>query len=456
MKTRIFTILTALLLACVASAQGIQDMFFPVLTVDRGWMKVSLDIPSDNMKLKSCETLIITPYIATSNEVTDLRSIAIFGRRNHIQYERGNYFSDILPENAYRNGKLPDTILYADSIPSPKAADGAQCGVRLEKFGCAHAMTGDPIDMPGLSIWHTPTSGMETAALTLADISGMVEFIQPVTESVKTRSFTGRANVEFEVNQVVLIEDFRKNYSELSTIKSGIDSVRNDPDVNVSSIEICGYASPEGGYANNDRLAGGRAKAVVDYVEALCEMQKGTIRARHVPEDWAGLRRWVEVSNLSSRDAILAIIDDTTLSPDEKDAKIKRRHPSDYEILYRTVYPSLRHTDYTVEYTVRTYSDPQEILRVMKTRPGNLSEEEFFIAAQSLEPGSPEFNEVFDIAVRIYPDNETANLNAANAALLRRDIAAAERYLAKAGSSPQAQKARKALQTLKTHDAASR
>jgi hypothetical protein len=37
-----------------------------------------------------------------------------------------------------------------------------------------------------------------------------------------------------------------------------------------------------------------------------------------------------------------------------------------------------------------------------------------YLVAQTYEPGSPEFNEVFDIAVRLFPDDETANLNAAS------------------------------------------
>ena len=59
-----------------------------------------------------------------------------------------------------------------------------------------------------------------------------------------------------------------------------------------------------------------------------------------------------------------------------------------------------------------------------------------------MEPGSNEFNEVFETAVRIYPDDETANLNAANAAMSKGDFTAASAYLSKAGNSPQAVYAR--------------
>ena len=45
----------------------------------------------------------------------------------------------------------------------------------------------------------------------------------------------------------------------------------------------------------------------------------------------------------------------------------------------------------------------------------------------------------------MYPDDETANLNAANAAMRRGDNAGAKNYLAKAGDSPEAVYARGAL-----------
>ena len=45
----------------------------------------------------------------------------------------------------------------------------------------------------------------------------------------------------------------------------------------------------------------------------------------------------------------------------------------------------------------------------------------------------------------MFPNDETANLNAANAAMRRGDLARAERYLAKAGDSAEAVYARGAL-----------
>ena len=101
------------------------------------------------------------------------------------------------------------------------------------------------------------------------------------------------------------------------------------------------------------------------------------------------------------------------------------------------IYPSLRHSDYTIAYTVRAF-DVQEAKRLLYTRPQLLSLDEMFRIAATYEIGSLEFKEVFDIAVRLFPDDETANLNAALIAVSEQNFPRAERYLEKAGDTPEA------------------
>ena len=71
-----------------------------------------------------------------------------------------------------------------------------------------------------------------------------------------------------------------------------------------------------------------------------------------------------------------------------------------------------------------------------------MSLNEFYLAAQTCEPGTDPFNEIFETAVRMYPDDEVANLNAANSAMQKGDLKSAGRYLQKAGESPEALYAR--------------
>lgn len=155
------------------------------------------------------------------------------------------------------------------------------------------------------------------------------------------------------------------------------------------------------------------------------------------PEDWDGLREYVVKGNLDNSDAILKIIDDKTLNPDAKEWKIKSTYPADYRFMLDSWYPALRHSDYVITYSVRPFS-VEEAKQVIRTKPQQLSLEEMYMVAQTYEPGSREFNEVMETAVRMYPDDPTANINAACTRMEYGDLQGAKHYLAKAGNSPQA------------------
>ena len=101
----------------------------------------------------------------------------------------------------------------------------------------------------------------------------------------------------------------------------------------------------------------------------------------------------------------------------------------------------MRRSDYVVTYVIRGFN-VQEAREIIRTQPQKLSLQEMFAVAQSYEPGSPDFNHVFDVAVRLYPDDSVANLNAANALLQAGLTEQALPYLDKAGNTPEAQNAR--------------
>ena len=71
------------------------------------------------------------------------------------------------------------------------------------------------------------------------------------------------------------------------------------------------------------------------------------------------------------RSEILGMID-SRLDPDAKEAKIKRTYPEEYRFLLQNCYPALRHTDYRIDYTIRSFSDVEEIKRIMQTQPQKL------------------------------------------------------------------------------------
>ena len=127
------------------------------------------------------------------------------------------------------------------------------------------------------------------------------------------------------------------------------------------------------------------------------------------------MEKRIESSSIADKEEWLAIIRDSEPADlDRKEWKLKQL-PSYREVL-NTIYPALRHSDYTVEYHIRNFTTDE---------------------AQTYEVGSESYNEVFEIAVRLYPDDPISNLNAANTALLNRNATAARRYLTKAAEGPE-------------------
>lgn len=69
---------------------------------------------------------------------------------------------------------------------------------------------------------------------------------------------------------------------------------------------------------------------------------------------------------------------------------------------------------------------------MLGTNPRYLSLDEMYRIANSYPADSEEFRRVFEIAVRTYPNDPIANLNAAAMALSQKDTLQAKMYLDKA------------------------
>ena len=261
----------------------------------------------------------------------------------------------------------------------------------------------------------------------------LLAYRTPEAEAVKARSIEGKAFLDFPVNKITIYPDYRNNPRELAAIRATIESVKDDPYATITEVWIKGFASPEGTYANNTYLAENRAKALRDYVKSLYRFEHATFSVDFEPEDWEGLEKRLEEMNLPDKAELLAIIrNPEPRDMDKKELKLKTLNGgTSYKILLRDIYPALRHSDYVVKYHIRNFT-AEEAKSLIYTDPKKLSLNEMFMVAQLFEAGSEKYNEVFEIAVRMFPDDPVSNLNAANTAIRTGQLDRAESYLAKA------------------------
>lgn len=438
MKRTIFILATLLGMTGMseAVAQDTKDIL-PGVSVENfnmnrngKYLTVTMDIDLSELDVNSNRAVLLTPRLANGTDSIDLPSVGIYGRRRYYYYIR-NGISTISgkTEKSFKASDKPEQLEYDNHTPYEEWMDGATLKFHRSDWGCCREILAE---YEGLLGRHREAFFPELV------------FVQPKAEIMKSRSLSGSAYIDFPVDRTVIYPDYRRNTVELGKIQATIDSVRNDRDVTIMSVWLKGFASPESPYKHNTELAIGRTAALKKHIRQLYHFADSIILTDYEPEDWEGLRRYVEQSNINHRKEILSLID-SDMEPDAKEAKIKRTYPKEYRFMLQHFYPALRHTDYRIDYNIRTFSDVEEIKRIMAEQPQKLSLNEFYLVAGKYEPGTDEFTDVFETAVRMFPNDEVANLNAANAAIRRDDFAAARRYLNRAGDSAEAVYARGAL-----------
>lgn len=413
-----------------------------------GDLRLSADIILDDMKLKRNSQVYITPVLEDkSGNSAVLPALLVNGHAMQIAYERGIVSSE---RNVFRavkrnNGKS-QTVSYIASVPLSKWMWNHDATVRwaVDTCGCGHlygSLAGEP-EMLNLN----PASRMRVA------------FVTPAVTELPVMVHEGRTQVKFELSESKLhAEPYTcgngqkiDNRAALKIIDDSIAYALSDNNVEIAKIKICGYASPDGPYLNNQQLSTDRSRALSEYIAARHKLPAEKSEFDAVAENWAGFREIVKDSRALSagqRDDLLALIDRPTYGPADYDAKEKElRTDPKYAGLFNDVilsewFPQLRATKFEISTRLKPLTD-EELAKVMRRTPEKMSLSQMFRVARLYPEGSEEFNEAIATALRYYPDDETANLNAAVASLKNGNTDKARSLLDKAGNSPEAENAR--------------
>lgn len=385
-------------------------------------LKVNALIDLTNVDLGSCNSIVLYPTVVDdNNNKAILPEVIVDGRRRHILFERAPK-KDIYTELQRKNGAV-QTVDYQGETSYSNWMDNGRLIMVMDKCGCG----GKPVESAQVdlnSLKKTPfyTNWMPELG-----------YIVPPTE-VKYRAEKGKAFLDFPVNKTTINPNYRQNPSELESIRNTINKVKNDSNLTITHITIHGFASPEGSYANNERLASGRAQSLKQYVSRLYNFKDSIFTVNSTAEDIEGMNNFIATSNSEFKsDAQNIMADGKNADIQEKELK-KIGNGNLFSFLVSECFPALRRSEYEVDYKVRPYS-VSEGKTLLKTHPQQLSLQEMYQIAKSYPAGSDEYNETFDIAARLFPDDPIANLNASSVALSKRDLDGAKKFLAKANQS---------------------
>ena len=397
-------------------------------------VSVTMDLNLDKVKLSGNRGLIYTPTILNDNDTLRLPSVEVMGSKRYIYYQRNHKTATENPLIvAKRNNGEAQTLHYACSVPYEDWMKNSQFAIGHDACGCNQTLLADGILTPEGDALRKPANLYHAYA-------------QPKAEAQKVRRENGSAKLNFVVNKWDIVPSLGNNAKELENIAQTISLVNDDSDVTITKITLHGYASPDGKYAGNEKLAKNRTQSLYQRLASSYNIDPKLYKVESTAEDWDGTLQYVNAHDIPQKEAALQIIK-SSMKPDEKEKALAAKTPEAFRYLINNVWPGLRRTDYTIEYDVRAFN-LEEARKVITTRPQKLSLEEMYMVANSYPKGSEEYNNVFDTAVKMFPEDQVANLNAAYAAIERGDKVSAEKYLKKAGNSGEAENARGCLDVL--------
>jgi outer membrane protein OmpA-like peptidoglycan-associated protein len=287
-----------------------------------------------------------------------------------------------------------------------------------------------PVPVPTVIVPVPVPTPVPTAATEVYHPTFTASFVTPTVEEIKVREEAGSLFLEFTSGSATITPSFRNNPSELQKIHSQLEAAIRDPHTDITGISLTGHASIEGTYASNLTLSERRATALKNHVRAIHSLPDRLFTVRGAGEDWATLDSLVAASNMPDKYRILEIIRGTAIFDGREKQLMDLSGGNPYRQMMAEFFPLSRRVDYTLHYTILPFT-VEMAKEVFRTRPGNLSLEEMFQIARTYEPGSAESNEVFETAARLFPHSDIANLNAAAAALDRKEAVTAARYLSR-------------------------
>lgn len=339
----------------------------------------------------------------------------------------------------------------------------------------------EPMSRSSLYLDFSVTQGNKTYALprvkvgygvlttaALASAKNVAPAIAPDSfQQVITKNYS--ADIHFLINQANIrsSELGSKVYIDLN---QKLKEAKASPDMEIAGLTVNSYASPEGTYDFNKRLAEQREANTTAQVESQLKKDKidefGELTSSFTPEDWEGFQKLVEASNIQDKDLILSVL---RMYPDpEQREKEIRNLSSVFNELADQILPQLRYSRIQATIKVLGRTDRQ-LVELFNTDPNRLSVDEMLylatltddnfkkmevynrvaqqfpkdargfvnLGATQLVAGDKEGAKAnFEHALRLNPSNKEAQMNLALISMLDGDLNRANEQLGAAAGTP--------------------
>lgn len=413
-------------------------------------LNVDITVDFEGLKMPADESLTVTPVLINGENEQQLPAVLINGAEKQKVYQRERAFAGSgepapIPAVVIRNDKrMARSFRYRVAVPYSEWMKEAILIIRSQECAC-HGKKGDVYEdkiADGLvlpakkaSVWDEDTDRKYLS---------LVNFIEPAPDRDTLHILRGSIPYfeseaeKKDEKQLGELSREKQNFEIYYRLRDALKGVRRGNGMELVKVKVTGYGAPAGNLKKNEADALARSLNLKEYLRENRLAAGAPLEVAWIPEDWDSIASLVRQSDMMLREATLDLIGSVDMGKGRERMLMELADGKPYKYLAEKIFPGVMRVDYEIGYK-RKPLDAAESLRLLRSGGQRaLSLSEFFALAESYPKGSTEYNDVLDLAARLFPDSPEANINAAAVALTKGETAKARRYLAKFETLPEA------------------
>ena len=224
---------------------------------------------------------------------------------------------------------------------------------------------------------------------------------------------------------------------EMKKLEAYIKEAAAKENMNLNGIDVRSYASPDGAYDFNEKLANQREKSSSTFLKK--QMKKGKVEQYKdenffknfvVAEDWDGFKKAMEESNIQDKELILRVLSMHS-DPEVREREI-RNIASAFAVVADQILPKLRRSLFVVNTELIGKSD-DELKALAKSNPSDLNVEELLYSATLFDNNNDKLA-IYEACMRQFPNDWRGFNDAGMIQFEMGNIAAAQANFNKANS----------------------
>lgn len=388
------------------------------MTQDGTNVTVSFEVDTDDTDIPVRRKEVIIPYIYNGKDTLYFDVVEVYGKGRYKRERQENAINGDKDWELSENQTLKKEGIYRyeSRVPLKRWMKSATLAIRRQIVGCACEKDMEDETLVQTSLFEDPQVQRRLPSYTLPQIRRQWDFGQDELE------------ITFKVSKAEMDSSVFNNEITFGKILDAVDRIHSNPNFKIEKLHVAGYASPEGPPQFNTWLGINRAKALINYIieqRPQYGLTEDNFEIHNGEENWAGLRRVLEQSDMKEKDQVIAIIDDENIPNERKKLKIEAIDNGwVWHRMLKEIYPHLRSARYLAVY----YDSTEDELVDVVNRTNRMIDE-------------GRYEDAYDLAIK-YKDDPRASGSIGLSLMMQKKFEEAMPWLQKAleDGCPSAQK----------------